>query len=75
MKDREIGVLEAKILLAELIERVAAGERFYIMRRGERVAELRPATAEKLPFERGCAARAAYRMAPDFGDELEDFLE
>jgi prevent-host-death family protein len=75
MKVQEIGIFETKTHLSELIQRVAAGERFYITRRGERVAELRPVAPERLRLERGCAANAAYRMAPDFDEELEDLAE
>jgi prevent-host-death family protein len=75
MEPRDIGIFETKTHLSELIQRVAAGERFYITRRGERVAELRPVTPERRPLERGGARSAAYRMASDFDEELEDFAE
>lgn len=38
----EIGVYEAKMHLAKLLERVEKGERFIITRHGRPVAELRP---------------------------------
>ena len=75
MKVEEIGIFQTKTHLSELIQRVAAGERFFITRRGERVAELRPVSAEKRPLERGCAANASYRMDADFDEELADLEE
>jgi len=75
MDAQEIGIFETKTHLSELIQRVAAGERFFITRRGERVAELRPIAPARRPLERGCAANPAYRMSADFDEplpELED---
>ena len=69
---KEVGIFETKTHLSDLIQRVMAGERFFITRRGQRVAELRPVTPDKLALERGCAANPAYRMAADFDDEIED---
>ena len=75
MKFTEIGIFEAKTHLSEIIQRVMAGERFYITRRGKRVAELGPPRAEKRPLERGCAKNAGYRMADDFDEPLEEFAD
>jgi len=72
MEPKEIGIFETKTHLSELIQRVVAGERFFITRRGERVAELRPVVPAKLPLGRGCAANAEYRMAADFDEALQD---
>ncbi len=74
MKPKEVGIFETKTHLSELIQRVAAGESFFITRRGQRVAELRPVVAAKLPLERGCAANSGYWMAPDFDEDLEDHM-
>lgn len=75
MDAKELGIFEAKARLSEIIQRVVGGERFYITRRGRRVAELRPVPPERLPLERGCARNAAYRMADDFDAPLEDLRE
>jgi len=72
MSPKDVGIFEAKTHLSELIQRVSSGESFFITRRGERVAELRPIEQTRLPLERGCAANASYRMAPDFDEALED---
>ncbi len=61
--------------LSELVRRVLAGERFYITRRGKRVAELCPVEEAKKPLVRGCAQNPGYRMAEDFDDPLEDSEE
>jgi antitoxin (DNA-binding transcriptional repressor) of toxin-antitoxin stability system len=76
MKVHEIGIFETKTHLSDLIQRVLSGERFYITRRGVRVAELRPVQAEEKRLERGCARNRGYFMAPDFDaplDDLEDY--
>ena len=75
MKSVDIGIFEAKTHLSEIIQRVIAGEHFYITRRGKRVAELRPPTSERRPLERGCAKNADYQMAPDFDAPLDDLGE
>jgi prevent-host-death family protein len=72
---QEIGMFESKMKLSELVRRVQAGERFYITRRGKRVAELRPVEEEKKPLVRGCAKNAGYSMAEDFDEPLEDLEE
>ncbi|HUU00707.1 MAG TPA: type II toxin-antitoxin system prevent-host-death family antitoxin [Myxococcota bacterium] len=58
-----------------LIEKVEQGQRFYITKRGKRVAELRPAPVDRQPLERGCAKNPEYCMAPDFDDTPDDFSE
>ena len=71
----EIGLFESKMKLSELVRRVLQGEHFYITRRGKRVAELRPVTAEKKPLVRGCAKNAGYAMSDDFDAPLDDLRE
>jgi prevent-host-death family protein len=71
----EIGMFESKMKLSELVRRVLEGERFYITRRGKRVAELRPVEEDKKPLVRGCAKNAGYEMADDFDDPLEDMKD
>ena len=57
-KHKEIGVFETKTHLSEIFTRVVKGERFYVTKRGQRVAELRPVVgAEKMSLKRGCVAR------------------
>jgi antitoxin (DNA-binding transcriptional repressor) of toxin-antitoxin stability system len=76
-KITEIGVFKSKARLSELIQRVLAGERFYITLRGRRVAELRPIADDVKPFERGCAKNPGYRMSDDFDapiDDLKDYM-
>lgn len=74
-KPKEIGLFESKARLSELVQRVLAGERFYITRRGKRVAELRPVSEERQPLARGCARNPGYYMAPDFDAPLDDLRE
>ena len=71
----DIGIFETKTHLSELIQKVEAGETFYITRRGTRVAELRPVSPERRPLELGCGANAGYSMADDFDEELTDWEE
>lgn len=75
MKSVEVGIFEVKTHLSEIIQRVIAGERFYITRRGKRVAELGPPTTEREPLTRGCAKNSDYHMASDFDAPLEDLAE
>jgi antitoxin (DNA-binding transcriptional repressor) of toxin-antitoxin stability system len=77
MEPKEIGVFEAKTHLSSLLEEVQKGRTFYLTRRGKRIAELRPAPADKPPLTRGSAANEGYWMAPDFDEtppDLEDYL-
>jgi antitoxin (DNA-binding transcriptional repressor) of toxin-antitoxin stability system len=69
---KEIGMFESKTRLSEIIQRVLGGERFYITRRGKRVAELRPVVEERRPLSRGCAKNPDYWMAEDFDAPLDD---
>ena len=75
MKVSEISVFDTKTHLSDLIRRVMRGERFYITKRGKRVAELRPASDEKRPLERGCAKNNGVFMSADFDEPLDDFKE
>ena len=51
------------------------GERFYITRRGQPVAELRPIPGPKKPLSRGCARNPDYFMAVDFDQPLDDLQD
>ncbi len=75
MKVNEIGIFDAKAHLSELIRKVMSGQRFYITRRGRRVAEIRPVSSDKKPLSRGCARNDNYYMSPDFDLQLEDLKE
>ena len=68
-------MFESKMKLSELVRRVLAGERFYITRRGKRVAALRPVEEEKKSLTRGCAQNPGYAMAEDFDAPLEDLKD
>jgi prevent-host-death family protein len=72
MPPREVGLFETKTRLSELVRQVEAGERFFITRRGRRVAELRPIEAPRVPLRRGQAVNDGYRMADDFDTPLDD---
>ncbi len=72
MSDHEIGVFEAKTHLSEILKRVSRGEKFYITRRGVRVAFLGPAVSLPLPLTRGCAGNDDYQMSADFDEPLDD---
>ncbi len=71
-KVTEIGIFESKTHLSEIVQRVLAGERFYITKRGQRVAEIRPVEPEKKALSRGCAKNEGYRMSDDFDAPLPD---
>lgn len=75
METNEIGVFETKTHLSEILERVRAGERFTIMRRGTPIAELRPIARTRLPLARGCARNEGYAMAADFDAPLDDLAK
>jgi prevent-host-death family protein len=75
MSEREIGIFETKTHLSEIVERVMRGERIFITRRGQRVAELRPIRPERLPLAKGEASNPGYAMAPDFDEPLDDMAE
>ena len=72
---KEIGIFDSKMRLSELVQRVLGGERFYITRRGKRVAELRPIPEERKPLVRGCAKNPEYMMSDDFDTPLEDMRD
>ncbi|MDY0000009.1 MAG: type II toxin-antitoxin system prevent-host-death family antitoxin [Polyangia bacterium] len=66
-------MFESKTKLSELVQRVLAGERFYITRRGKRVALLGPVEEEKRPLVRGSARNPGYQMSEDFTSSIDDF--
>jgi prevent-host-death family protein len=72
---KEIGIFESKAKLSELVQRVVDGERFYITRRGQRVAELRPVQEQRRPLVRGAGKNPGYMMAEDFDSPLDDMKD
>lgn len=75
MKAKEIGTLEAKTRLSELLNQVERGQRFYITKHGRRVAELGPLRAGVKRRKAGFAKGAFVYVAPDFDAPLEDFRD
>ncbi len=75
MKDNEIGMFDAKTHLSEIIQKVMTGKKFFITKRGKRVAELRPVVEEKKDLVRGCARNPGYRMSDDFDAPIEGMEE
>ena len=76
MKVKQIGTLEAKTRLSELLAEVQRGQRFQITRHGKAIAELGPVAApnptrRKLGFARGLITY----IAPDFDAPLDDFRD
>jgi prevent-host-death family protein len=73
MNVKEIGTLEAKTRLSELLEQVEKGQRFHITRHGKPVAELGPLprNARKPVF--GCGKGMITYIAPDFDAPLDGY--
>ncbi|MDZ4787606.1 MAG: type II toxin-antitoxin system prevent-host-death family antitoxin [Blastochloris sp.] len=72
---REVGTFEAKTHFSSLLDAVEKGERIYITRHGQRVAELSPVIEIKKKRGFGCGKGSGFYMAPDFDEPLEDFKE
>ena len=68
----EVGAFDAKTHLSALLQRVQAGERFYITRHGKRVAELKPVQDGSVTRKAG-SLRGKIWMAPDFDAPIEAF--
>jgi prevent-host-death family protein len=75
MKAREIGTLEAKTRLSEILAEVESGKHFYITRHGRPIAELSPFKLKKSKPKFGCGKGIFSYVAPDFDAALEDFKE
>ena len=75
MKVKQIGVLEAKTRLAELLAEVHRGQCFHITREGRPIAKLVPLPAKSKKRRVGFAPGLIKYMAPDFDAPLEDFRE
>ncbi|MHC1764408.1 MAG: type II toxin-antitoxin system Phd/YefM family antitoxin [Verrucomicrobiia bacterium] len=75
MKGKEIGTLEAKTRLSELLAEVQRGQSFFITRHGKRIAELGPVRARRKRPGPGFASGTFTEVAPDFDAPLDDFRE
>ena len=74
MKTIAVGAFKAKAHLSELLEKVKQGQTFYITKRGQPVAELRPVSHPERRPKFGCdKGRVAIRE--DFDDPLPEFKE
>lgn len=75
MKVKEIGTLEAKSKLSQLLAEVQAGQRFFITKHGKRVAELGPVRSSKKRPAPGFAKGTFTYVSADFDAPLVDFGE
>lgn len=75
MKCKEIGTLEAKTRLSELLSEVQLGRSFFITRHGKRIAQLGPVRGEKRGAVAGFAKATFSKVSPDFDAPLNDFRE
>jgi prevent-host-death family protein len=75
MRTKEIGTLEAKTRLSEVLSEVERGQCYYITRHGKRVAHLAPVTSRKRRPQFGCGKGMFTYVAADFDEPLEDFKE
>ena len=75
VKAKEIGTLEAKTRLSQLLADVQRGQSFFITRHGKRIAELGPVRARIRRPAPGFAKGTFRFVAPDFDAPLEDFRE
>lgn len=71
MKTMEIGAFQAKTHLAEILEKVRQGRTFFITKRGQPVAELRPLSHPERHPRFGCD-RGRLTIRDDFDDPLPD---
>jgi prevent-host-death family protein len=75
MKAKEIGAFEAKTRLSEILEKVRKGQVFFITKRGQPIAELRPVTTREHRPRFGCD-KGRVRIGEDFDapiPELKDY--
>jgi prevent-host-death family protein len=75
VKVKQIGTLEAKTRLSELLAEVQRGQRFHITKHGKPIAELAPLAGAKKKRKLGFAKGLVTYMAPDFDAPLDDFRE
>ncbi|HEV8540976.1 MAG TPA: type II toxin-antitoxin system Phd/YefM family antitoxin [Verrucomicrobiae bacterium] len=75
MKIEQVGTLEAKTRLSELLDQVERGKRFQITRHGKPIAELAPPSKKKTKRKFGCGKGLITYISPDFDAPLDDFKE
>ncbi len=74
MKTSEIGAFEAKTHLSALLEKVRNGKSFFITKRGQPVAELRPITHNARQPVYGCDRKRVI-ISGDFDAPIEEMKE
>ncbi len=74
MKVEQIGTLEAKTRLSELLDQVEKGTRFVITRHGAPVAELAPVSRRK-KRKAGFAKGMFGELPEDFNAPLKEFAD
>jgi prevent-host-death family protein len=72
---KEVGAFEAKTHLSALLEQVQQGKRFYITKRGKRVAELGPPEREKKMPRKAGWLKGKIWMSPDFDEPIPGMEE
>jgi antitoxin (DNA-binding transcriptional repressor) of toxin-antitoxin stability system len=75
MKSLEIGTLETRTRLSEILKEVEGGRHFYITRHGRRIAELGPVKSASKKRKFGCGKGLFTYVAPDFDAPLAEFKE
>lgn len=75
MKTKDVGTLEAKTRLSQLLSAVQRGQRFFITRHGKRIAELGPVSGSRKRPVAGFARGTFTHVAPDFDAPLADFRD
>jgi len=73
MAAKNIGTLEAKTHFSAMLNRVRAGQRYYITRHGRPLAELRPVKKGRNGPKAGFSRGAFSWVSPDFDAPLADF--
>ncbi|MFA6034922.1 MAG: type II toxin-antitoxin system prevent-host-death family antitoxin [Myxococcota bacterium] len=74
MNTKAIGAYEAKVHLSEILEKVRTGQVYVITRRGVRLAELRPVSAEATHPIFG-SDKGIVVVADDFDDPIPGMEE
>jgi len=74
MKIKEIGAFEAKTRLSQLLEKVRQGQVFFITKRGQPIAELRPVSVAGHRPRFGCD-KGRIRVAADFDAPVPEMKE
>jgi prevent-host-death family protein len=74
MKAKEIGAFEAKMGFSRLLEKVRQGQVFFITKRGQPIAELRPVSAGEHRPRFGCD-KGRVKMRADFDAPIPEMKE